>query len=328
MSQIFDALRRSEAERLGIAPSALSEAPEVLLRAERNAASKWRGGDPGQGTELKQDRLPDPSFEEPASPVDWIASATAIEDRSTSTQAQEVLGILGQFPSLRVVPPLQDHLVCLTDMDSPAAEAFRLLDLRLRDIRGRRSLKKVLITSTIPEEGKSTIAANLACTLARTQQQNVLLIEGDLRRPSLSQMFRIGTNPGFCEFLRGERSLMTSVHHLDGPNFWIMTGGTAPENFFDVMQSERMVAMLDQLATWFDWIIIDSPPILPCADTSFWMNLADGVLLVARQGTTEKHQLKMGLKEIDPQKVVGAVLNGSKDHPHSDYYYGASAKSA
>ena len=187
----------------------------------------------------------------------------------------------------------------------------------------------MLITSTIPQEGESTIAANLACTLARTQQENVLLIEGDVRRPSLSQMFRIGPNPGFCgAFLRGERDLIASVSHLDGPNFWIMTGGSAQENFVDTMQSERLVAMMNQLAAWFDWIIIDSPPMLPCVDTSIWMNLADGVLLVARQGTTEKQQLKRGLKEIDSQKVIGAILNGSEDHPHSDYYYGSSVKSA
>lgn len=327
MSEIFEALRRSEAERSGLALSESSEAPEMLLRAERNAASKWRGGNSGGGAERKQDHQQDSRFEEAAVPVGGIAIETVIEDQSNLSEAREALSVLGSSPSRRVAPPSQNRLVCLTDVDSRAAEAFRLLDVRLREIRGRRSLKKVLITSTIPQEGKSLIAANLACALARTQQQNILLIEGDLRRPALSQMFGIGNNPGFCEVMRGERSLITSVYHLDGPNFWIMTAGTAPENFFDVMQSERLVAMMDQLTAWFDWIIIDSPPMLPCADTSIWTNLADGVLLVARQGTTEKHQLKRGLKEIDPQKIIGAILNGSDDHLHSDYYYGPIAKS-
>ena len=82
---------------------------------------------------------------------------------------------------------------------------------------------------------------------------------------------------------------------------------------------------MDQLTAWFDWIIIDSPPVLPMADTSVWMNLADGVLLVLRQGTTEKRQLQRGLEALESKKMIGAVLNCSKSMPHSDYYYGTSS---
>ncbi len=79
--------------------------------------------------------------------------------------------------------------------------------------------------------------------------------------------------------------------------------------------------MMDQLTAWFDWIIIDSPPVMPLADTSVWMRLADGILLVARQGTTEKRQLQRGLEAIEPKKLIGALLNGSKRRTSSDYYY-------
>ena len=82
--------------------------------------------------------------------------------------------------------------------------------------------------------------------------------------------------------------------------------------------------MMEQLAQWFDWIIIDSPPVLPLADTSVWMRLADGVLLVTRQGTTEKQQLQKGLLALDSTKLLGALVNGSMASAYSGYYYRSS----
>jgi len=79
--------------------------------------------------------------------------------------------------------------------------------------------------------------------------------------------------------------------------------------------------MIEQLTAWFDWLIIDSPPILPLADTSVWTNLADGILLVARQGTTQKRQLERGLEAVGTQKLIGAILNSAKSVANSDYYY-------
>ncbi len=79
--------------------------------------------------------------------------------------------------------------------------------------------------------------------------------------------------------------------------------------------------MMDQLSAWFDWIVIDSPPVMPLADTSVWTRLADGILLVVRQGITEKRQLERGLEALEPKKVIGAVLNGSRRQTNNDYYY-------
>jgi capsular exopolysaccharide synthesis family protein len=181
----------------------------------------------------------------------------------------------------------------------------------------------VLITSTIPQEGKSMVVANLACTLALRTQQKILLLEGDLRRPSLSQRFGLGRNPGLCEcLLQSERSLTKSIYHLDSPNLWILPAGSAPSNALELLQSSRLSALMDQLTTWFDWIIIDSPPILPLADTSVWMRMADGILLVTRQGTTEKRKLQRGLEALEHKKMIGAIVNGSENAADSDYYYG------
>ena len=217
--------------------------------------------------------------------------------------------------------PPQSRLVCITDKESLAAEKFRFLGVRLRQLQQQRPLKKVLITSTIPQEGKTTVAANLACTLARRNQYKTLLLEGDLRRPALAQLFGLGKIPGISEWLQGERGPMTSIYYLDGAGLWLLPAGSAPRNPLDLMQPGRLSALMDQLTHWFDWIVIDSPPVLPLADTSIWMRLVDGILLVTRQGTTGKEQLQRGLEAIEPAKLLGALLNCSASSAHSDYYY-------
>lgn len=165
------------------------------------------------------------------------------------------------------------------------------------------------------------VAANLACTLAMKTRQKVLLLEGDVRRPTQSRVFGIGSHPGICEWLSGERSVRASILHLEGLGLWMLPAGLASNDSLELLKSGRISSMMDELAGWFDWIIIDSPPFLPLADTSIWTNLADGILLVTRQGTTEKRQLKKGLEAIEPQKMIGALLNCSEGAMHSDYYY-------
>jgi capsular exopolysaccharide synthesis family protein len=212
-------------------------------------------------------------------------------------------------------------VVCVTDKDSLAAEKFRFLGVRLRQLQQTRPLKKVLITSTIPQEGKSMVAANLACTLARRTHQKTLLVDGDLRRPSIARLFGLGKTPGLSEWLQGERTPMTSIYRLEEAGLWVLPAGSSPRNPLEAMQSGRLAGLMEQLTSWFDWVIIDSPPVLPLADTSVWMRMADGVLLVARQGTSEREHLKRGIEALEPTKLLGAIVNCSAKSAQSDYYY-------
>jgi capsular exopolysaccharide synthesis family protein len=320
MSLIFDALQRSEAERSGVDLTALAAATEVLQLAERHAVSEREAaatpfGQMGAKLSAELDRSLPLQTESP------VAIAVEAPAPSAPSLEDQRLEVFGQFESREVLIPPQNRLVCLTDNESLAAEKFRFLGISLQHLRRDRPLKKVLITSTIPQEGKSTASANLACTLARRTQQKTLLVEGDVRRPSLSQMFGLGRIPGICECLQGERDLMASVYHLEGPGLWFLPAGIAPKNPLELLQSGKLPAMMDPLTAWFDWIIIDSPPVMPLADTSVWMRLADGILLVVRQGITEKRQLQRGLEALEPKKLIGALLNGSKRSARSDYYY-------
>jgi capsular exopolysaccharide synthesis family protein len=318
MSQIFDGLQRSEAERSGTDVSALTGATELLRRSERQAASRWESSvlfEKAVATGIAEFEAPIGSIAAP--PVQKTLEATTTLE---TVQPEKPTDPFDEFQSLEVTLSPQNRLACLTDNGSPAAEAFRLLGVRLRDLRRTQPLKTVLITSTIPQEGKSMVAANLACALAQRTQQRVLLLEGDLRRPSLSQMFGLGRNPGLSECLQGERSLTSGIYHLKGPGLWIVPSGRAPSDAAELLQSGKLSVLIDRLKAWFDWIIIDSPPVLPLADTSVWMRLADGILLIARQGTTEKKQLQRGLEALESKKLIGAVLNSSK-HSSDGYYY-------
>jgi capsular exopolysaccharide synthesis family protein len=229
-----------------------------------------------------------------------------------------------QCPVLPVSLPKENRLVALASEGSLGAEKFRFLAVRLRQIRQTRPLKKILITSTIPQEGKSTVSANLSCTLARRRQSKTLLMDGDLRRPTASAQFGFRGLTGLCEWLSGETANLP-LYRLENLGLWLLPAGAAPENPLELMQAGKLSPLIDRLAAWFDWIVIDSPPILPLADTSIWARLADGILLVTRRGTTEKKQLQRGLQAIEKSKLLGALVNSSENAAHVDYYQRYSA---
>jgi capsular exopolysaccharide synthesis family protein len=320
MSHIFDALQRSEDDRPGIDPVEPGEATELLRRAERRASSNWENA-----VLSKRDSAPNrPDLDisiglEEDVPVSAVPEATAANEPIPAEKERDVFS---QFKPLKITLPSPNRLVCFSDDDSPAAESIRLLGVRLRHLRRDRPLKKVLITSTVPQEGKSLIAANLACTLALTTQQRVLLLEGDLRRPSLCAKFGIGRNPGLCECLKGERTAAKSIYLIEEAHLWILPAGSAQRNALELLQSGQLSAVMDYLEEWFDWIIIDSPPVLPLGDTSVWARLADGILLVTRQGITEKRHLLRGIESLEPKKLIGALLNSSQSSSDYHYYYG------
>jgi len=302
MSRIFEALQRSESERSGVTSAPPALATELLQAVEREAS-----------VPAPQD-LPANEL----APHDFSEKEFAENDFAESDFAESDLR---QFQSLPVSLPADSKLICLTAPESLGAEKFRFLGVRLRQLQHSRPLKKLLITSTIPEEGKSTVSANLATILARKQQPKVLLLDGDLRRPSLGKLFGLGKLPGLSEWLLGEPRPIKHIYRLEGPNLWFLPAGRPPENPLELMQSGRLSRLMEQLTAWFDWIIIDSPPVLPLADTSVWGRLADGILLVTREGTTKRRQLQRGLQALEESKVLGAVVNSSASTDHTNYYY-------
>jgi capsular exopolysaccharide synthesis family protein len=324
MSRIFDALQRSERERTGDDSETLPQGPDLLKRAEHRAASKWESLETHVGPEVI-------NFAEKGQTVHTEADLQARTESAVSNSEElpndQRLRALDHLRSIPISLAPQSRLVCLTDRENPAAEAIRLLGVRLKDLRRVRPLKKLLITSTIPQEGKSTIAANLACALAYASGEKTLLIDGDLRRPSLSQMFGVPTSSGMFECLKEEGSPFKSIYRLADTGLWFMPAGKTSSDPIELLQSQKLSSLMDRCAALFDWIVIDSPPVLPLADTSVWSRVVDGVLLVTRQGVTEKQPLQKGLEALDPNKLLGALVNGSIASAYSGYYYRSSISS-
>jgi capsular exopolysaccharide synthesis family protein len=306
MSYIFEALQRAEAERSGgSVPKDADSVAELLQKVE-------------QEIDRKLSHSESPPAELPLSELTQVATRTEAPARGTFAAAKVLLPALGA----------DARLVCLTDQGGMAAEKFRVLGLKLRHMREKRKLKRIVITSSIPEEGKSLIAANLALNQSRSKVLSTVLIDGDLRRPELASRFGFHRNlPGLSEVLRGERQLSEVVYKLEGSGLWFLPAGMTPENPLEVMQSGRLQQLLEQLDASFDWMIIDTPPVRPLADTPLWMKLADGVLLVTREGVCEKKQLERALEVIDPATMLGVVVNSCSTNEQKYYYarYGTTA---
>jgi capsular exopolysaccharide synthesis family protein len=300
MSRIFDALQRSGAEQSGI------EYDDVMSMVVDVFESRTRSQ---TATEEAVSAIPQAKVEAPLEPA--------------FAQESEEDAISPNFHSVEAWPIASSRLVYFTEPDGFAAEKFRFLSVRLRQMQQIRALKKVLITSSIPQEGKSLVAANLACNLACREPQRTLLLDGDLRRPSIAKVFGLGKIAGMSEWLQGDGGPTTCIHQLKGTRLCVLPAGAPPRHPLEVMQSGKLSSIMHHLSIWFDWIVIDSPPVLPLADTSVWLRIADGVLLVTRQGVTERALLKRGLEGLEPSKLLGTVLNGATKTPPSYYCYQA-----
>src|ERR1700758_1588722 len=214
----------------------------------------------------------------------------------------------------------ESRVVTLTDSNKLGGEKFRLLRARLRNLRERQQLHKLVITSAVPNDGKTLVAMNLAVCLAKHTNEKILLLEGDLRKPMLGEHLGIQALPGIGEWALADQPVSKFIYRFDDLQLWILPAGSAPENSVNILQSSRFLELYNQLSTCFDWIIIDAPPLLPMADVSFWSRQADGLLLVVREGHTPKAILQKGLETLDNPKVIGVVLNDSHQL-ESGYYY-------
>jgi capsular exopolysaccharide synthesis family protein len=247
--------------------------------------------------------------------------ATEMPSPIEAPRQSVALESLKSYQTVKVVLPLQSKLVCISDQESLAAEKFRFLSIRLRHLQQKKLVKRILVTSSMAGEGKSTVACNLACALASSKQQKVLILEGDLRRPSLALQLGLGQISGLSELLEAEPGEPANLYQLENLNLWILPAGNPLRNPLTLMQPGRLATLMDKLSALFDWIVIDSPPVLPLADTSIWMRLADSVLLVTRPGTTAKRQLQQSLESVEQSKLLGAILNGSKEATANNHYY-------
>ena len=211
-----------------------------------------------------------------------------------------------------------------TDPKSIEAEAYRVLRTNIEYSSYNGELKAIVVTSSKPEEGKSTTAGNLAISLA-SDKKKILLMDLDLRRASLHKKFGISNQAGFTEVVLGKKSIFECVQckseYLD-----ILTAGKLPPNPSEMLGSKVVEELLETLKEQYDYIILDLPPILAVTDGQIMASKADGVVFVVKYGSTKKDEIVQAKKLLDKVKanIIGSVLTRVKKEQgsYSYYYYG------
>ncbi len=244
----------------------------------------------------------------------------------TVKQAAEIekLGLpaLGSVPTLDIP---RDVLYLEQDPQGMGGEAFRKLRTSLGFLGVEVPLRTILVTSPGPTEGKTTIAVNLAAAFAFGGLRT-LLVEADLRRPSLHVIFEMRGTKGLTTAIVGQISSAEAVASTDVPNLSVMLAGAIPPNPVELLGSEQMSELLEKMKKQFDVLIVDSPPLIPVADPAVLASRCDGVLLVARAGKTDRQRLSDSSQIVERVggRLLGIVLNfvrRGEDDLNYGYYY-------
>jgi capsular exopolysaccharide synthesis family protein len=284
MSRIYEALQRAELERKAVREW------EVVRVAEPEVV---------------------PGIEEPPADKDFV-----------------ILGNIARHPwepSISFFPALAER--------GAAVEQFRSLRSRVQQARYEAPLKTILISSGMPAEGKTFVTANLAMSLARNSVNHILLIDGDLRHPTIHSLLGAPNTPGLSEYLAGTAELNDIMQRDRGPrtaesaiarsisNLTFIPAGKCSDNSSELAANHRIEKLVAALSPHFDWILIDSPPVLAVTDAVDLAYAADAVLLVARAASTPFDVAQRALAAFGNSRILGFVLNAVKDAPRTGLYY-------
>lgn len=241
---------------------------------------------------------------------------------------QRAVGSLADVPVDHVEVTPERRLVVLSEPRGPAADRMRHLRMHLRGFWNAGKLKTILITSPHPRDGKTTVALNVATVLAESGRRKVLLIEGDLHQPAIARNLGLAARPGVAECIEGGLDPLAAVRLLEPLKFYLIQAGSPHHTPTELVQSADFPLLLDRLRPHFDWILIDSPPVIALTDALSLARMTDGVLLVARAGETPKDAVEDAYEQLGPRRVLGVVLNAasSLNHLYSRYgkYYSKS----
>jgi len=213
-------------------------------------------------------------------------------------------------------------LISMTTPKSPVAEQFRTIRTNIQFANVDEELQTMIVTSSGPAEGKSTTTANLAVVFAQ-QGKRVLLIDADLRKPTVHYTFRTENHIGLSNVLTRQASLEEAVTVTAQDKLWVLPSGPIPPNPSELLGSKGMKTLLEEAKDKYDVIILDTPPVLAVTDAQVIANLADGVVLVVSSGKTETVAAKKAkeLLESANGKILGVVLNNKKVQDSQYYYY-------
>jgi receptor protein-tyrosine kinase len=230
---------------------------------------------------------------------------------------------LARCKSIPFRPAPEAHLINPEEPHDGASEEFRSLRTRLNHMQAQQDLRVIVCTSASPAEGKTFTACNLALAQAQLELP-VLLADLDLRRPVVHQQFQCERSPGFSDFLLGEKSLEECIRHVEGTNLYILPAGSAVRNPLELLNMRPVRYTLDSFRKVFNWVILDTPPLLFSADANLLATITDGIILVVRIGSTTYDSVVRAIQTLCENNVLGIVANGARAgelYSKYTYYY-------
>jgi protein-tyrosine kinase len=224
---------------------------------------------------------------------------------ATNDVLQEVRSIPFQrSPDALIIDPLHPP-------EAPIEE-FRALRTRLNHMQSRQPIRTVVITSASPAEGKSFAAANLALAEAQLSGCRVLLCDFDLRRPVIHQILQIERGPGLTDYLLGKVPLQAAMRRVEDSNLYIMPAGQPVINPLELLNLPTVGQLLDGLKSMFNWVLLDSPPLLFAADGNLLATMCDATILVVRVGATTVDSIARARQTLCQDNVIGIIVNGAR----------------
>lgn len=311
MSRVHDALRKAAQETSAPAKPA----------ARRTAVAP---SEPGLPPSPHATVAPEPASVavEDAPPRPFIDSAELDELENFILNAREVP--YNPLPDALLVNPVKPR-------EAPAEE-FRTLRTRLNHLQTLQPLHTLVVTSASPAEGKSFTATNLAVTQSQLADKRVLLADFDFRRPTVDKTFQIDCTPGITDYLQGKARVGDILRRISGTQLYLMTAGESVMNPLELLNLKECKALIHAVRDHFDWVILDSPPLLFAADGNLLATMCDGTILVVRIGSTTFDAVTRALQSLCENNVLGTVVNGarrgelySKYTYYHDYYYAPEA---
>jgi receptor protein-tyrosine kinase len=316
MSRVHDALRKAEQllEGPGAAPS-----PDPG-GFDPNAHSLVVSEEAGVAEQHEPIEV-----EAPAPPPAVVGKLSA--PHGARSETKEILidwrNFLTRCKTIPFRPAPEAHLINMERPHEVPGEEFRSLRTRLNHMQSSQDLHSIVVTSASPAEGKTFTAINLALAQAQLESP-VLIADLDLRRPVVHNMFQCERSPGFSDFLLAERKLEDCVRRIEGTNLYFMPAGTQVRNPLELLNMRQVKYSIDAFRKVFNWVILDTPPLLFSADANLLATLTDGTLIVVRIGSTTYDSVIRAMQSLCENNVLGIVANGARAgelYSKYTYYY-------
>ncbi len=324
MTRLSDALRRAAEENAGT-PVIRTDTPVPAPPAWQFSAVETMHV-PDEPIAVGDPLVPDPAaasaFAPAFTPPGPLEPGRDDPDRVTAPPP--VAPQVARVPAaIRVGDADRAKLIIGQDVDPGLVEQYRHLAAVLHHAQKAKGVRSVMVTSALPSEGKTLTATNLALTLSESYQRRVLLIDADLRRPRLREMFALPATMGLTDSLVAPRNERLPVHQVS-PTLWILTSGVMAPDPMSLLVSPSMKQLLDDARDSFDWVVVDTPPIAILPDANLLSSMIDTALLVVSAQSTPYPMVQRAVDAIGVKRILGVVLNRAAKTvlPDGYGYYG------